>query len=87
MGVCSVMSHSAIPWTIAHQAPPSMGFSRQDCWSVLQFPFPPPGELPDPGIEPMSLESPVSAALAGILFATVQSGKPLIVGMYIKKIK
>ena len=87
MGVCSVMSHSATPWTIAHQAPPSMGFSRQDCWSVLPFPFPPPGELPDPGIEPMSLESPVSAALAGILFATVQSGKPLIMGMYIKKIK
>ena len=37
------------PWTVAHQAPPSMEFSRQDCWSGL--PFPSPGDLPDPGIE------------------------------------
>ena len=42
----------ATPWTIAYQAPPSMGFSRQDCWSGL--PFPSPGDLPDPGIEPGS---------------------------------
>ena len=40
------------PWTIAHQAPPSMGFSRQEYWSGL--PFPSPGDLPDPGIEPRS---------------------------------
>ena len=40
------------PWTVAHQAPPSMEFSRQDYWSVL--PFPSPGDLPDPGIEPRS---------------------------------
>ena len=40
------------PWTVAHQAPPSMGFSRQDYWSEL--PFPSPGDLPDPGIEPRS---------------------------------
>ena len=40
------------PWTIAYQAPPSMGFSRQECWSGL--PFPSPGDLPDPGIEPGS---------------------------------
>ena len=39
----------AIPWTVAYQAPPSMGFSRQECWSEL--PFPPPGDLPDPRIE------------------------------------
>ena len=38
----------ATPWTVAYQAPPSMGFSRQDCWSGL--PFPSPGDLPDPGI-------------------------------------
>ena len=38
------------PWTVAHQAPPSMGFSRQEYWSWL--PFPSPGDLPDPGIEP-----------------------------------
>ena len=39
----------ATPWTVAYQAPPSMGFSRQECWSEL--PFPSPGDLPDPGIE------------------------------------
>ena len=43
-------------WTVAHQAPLSMGFSRQECWSGL--PCPPPGDLPDPGIEPMSPEAP-----------------------------
>ena len=40
------------PWTVAYQAPPSMGFSRQECWSGL--PFPSPGDLPNPGIEPGS---------------------------------
>ena len=40
------------PWTVAYQAPPSMGFSRQEYWSGL--PFPPPGDLPDPGIKPRS---------------------------------
>ena len=39
-------------WTVAYQAPPSMGFSRQECWSGL--PFPSPGDLPNPGIEPGS---------------------------------
>ena len=39
------------PWTVAHQAPLSMGFSRQEYWSEL--PFPPPVDLPDPEIEPM----------------------------------
>ena len=42
----------ATPWTVAYQAPPSMGFSRQECWSGV--PFPSPGDLPDPGIEPGS---------------------------------
>ena len=42
----------ASPRTAAYQAPPSMGFSRQECWSGL--PFPAPGDLPDPGIEPRS---------------------------------
>ena len=41
------------PWTVAHHTPLSMGFSRQEYWSEL--PFPSPGYLPDPGIEPMSL--------------------------------
>ena len=47
-------------WTVAHQAPLSMGFRRKEYWSGL--PFPPPGHLPDPGIESASLSSP---ALAG----------------------
>ena len=41
-----------IPWTVVCQAPLSMGFSRQECWSGL--PFPSPGDLPDPGIQPGS---------------------------------
>ena len=40
------------PWAVAHQAPPTMEFSRQDYWSGL--PFPSPGNFPDPGIEPWS---------------------------------
>ena len=40
------------PWTVAHQAPPSMEFSKQEYWSGL--PFPSPGDLPDPGIKPRS---------------------------------
>ena len=43
---------SATPWTIVCQVPSSMGFSRQVYWSGL--PFPSPGDLPDPGIEPKS---------------------------------
>ena len=50
----------ATPWTVAHQSPLSMGFSRQEYWSGL--PFPTSGDLPDPRIEPISL---VSLALAG----------------------
>ena len=42
----------ATPWTVTHQAPPTMGFSRQDYWSGL--PVPSPGDLPDSGIEPRS---------------------------------
>ena len=42
----------ATPWTVTHQAPLSMGFSRQEYWSGL--PFPSPGDLPDPGFEPGS---------------------------------
>jgi len=42
----------ATPWTVAYQAPPSMGFSRQENWGGL--PFPSPGDLPDPGMEPWS---------------------------------
>ena len=42
----------ATPWTVGHQTPASMGFPRQQYWSGL--PFPSPGDLPDPGIEPRS---------------------------------
>ena len=49
-------------WTVAHQTPLSMGFSRQEYWSGLQCP--PPGDLPDPGIE---LTSPVTLAQADSL--------------------
>ena len=54
-----------ILWTIGHQAPLSMGFSRQKYWSDL--PCPPPGDLPDPGIKSASLMSPT---LAGGFFTT-----------------
>ena len=46
------MSNSAIPWTVALQAPLSMGFSRQEYWSGLSFPS--PADLPNPGIKPRS---------------------------------
>ena len=52
--VVSPLCHAqlfATPWTVAHQAPLSMGFPRQEYWSGL--PFSSPGDLPDPGIEPM----------------------------------
>ena len=59
------------PQTVAHQALLSMKFSRQEYWSGL--PFPPPGDLPHPGMEPTSLVSPV---LAGGFFTTEPPGKP-----------
>ena len=61
------------PWTVAHQAPLSMGFSRQEYWSGL--PFPPPGDRPDTGIEPAS---PVAPVLAGGLFTTGPPVKPVV---------
>ena len=48
----SCVQRSAAPWTVAHQAPQSMGFSRQEYWRGL--PCPPPGNLLDPGIKPRS---------------------------------
>ena len=71
-GACvCVLSHFGCVWlfviprTVAHKAPLSMGFSWQEYWSGL--PFPSPGDVPDPGIEPVSLTSP---ALASGLFTT-----------------
>ena len=55
------------PWTTAHQAPVSMGFPRQEYWNGL--PFPPPGDLPNLGIEP------ASPALAGRIFTAELPGK------------
>ena len=59
------------PWTVALQAPLSMGFSRQEYCSGL--PFPTPGDLPHPGIKPAS---PASLALVGRFFTTELPGKP-----------
>ena len=61
------------PWTVAHQASLSMGFSRQEDWSGL--PHTPPGYIPDPGIKSLSLMSP---ALAGRFFTTRAIWKALI---------
>ena len=52
VSISVVSDSSATPWTVAHQAPLPMGFSRQEYWSGL--PFPSPGDLPDPGVEPGS---------------------------------
>ena len=63
----------ATPWTIAHQVPLPMEFSRQEYWSGL--PFPKPVDLPNPGIEPVSL---VSSTLAGGFLTTAPpESKPL----------
>ena len=68
---CPVLSHFscvrlfASPWTVAHQAPLSVGFSRQGYWTGL--PCHPPGDLPDPGIK---LTSPASPTLASRFFTT-----------------
>ena len=67
---CSVTSNSATPWTIAHQAPLSMEFFKQEYWSRLSFPT--PGDLPNPGIKS------ASPALAGGFFTSVS----LICGWY-----
>ena len=56
-----------MPWTVACQAALSIGFSRQEYWSGL--PFPSPGDVPDPGIEPMS------PALAGEFFTAEPPGQ------------
>ena len=63
----------ATPWTVAYQAPQSMGFSRQEYWSGL--PCPPPSDTPDPGVKPESLAFP---ALAGGCFITSATWGALI---------
>ena len=71
--MCSVMSDSATSWSVAHQVPLSVEFSRQEYWSGL--PFPPTEDLFDPGVEPMSPESP---ALVGGFFTAAPPGKLLL---------
>ena len=61
--VAIVFITPSCPWTVACQAPLSMGFSRQEYWNGL--PFLAPGDLPNPGIEPASVASP---ALQAILY-------------------
>ena len=62
----------AIPWTVALEAPLFMEFSRQEYWNGL--PFPSPGDIPNPEIEP---KKEIEPALAGRFFATAPPGKPL----------
>ena len=64
----------ATAWTIAHQAPLSMDVFRQEYWSGL--PFPPPRDLPDPGIQP------ASPALAGGFFTIEPLGKPCMLFIF-----
>ena len=66
------MSDSATLWAVAHQAPLFMGFCRQEDWSGL--PCPPPGDLPDPGIE---LGSPATPALQADSLSLSHQGSPL----------
>ena len=68
--VCVVQLFVA-PWTVAQQASLSVGFSRQECWSGVSFP--PPGDLPYPGIEPVSLTSPEFAGRFFTSSATLQA--------------
>ena len=72
-----MVSDSAIPWTVAYQAPPSMEFSRQEYWSG--FPLPSSGDLPDPEIKSRSL------ALQADALPSEPAGKPLTEAEDIKK--
>ena len=71
MKLLSPVQLFVILWTVAHQAPPSMGFSRQEYWSGL--PFPSPRDLPDPGIEPRS------PALQADALTSEPPGKPYMI--------
>ena len=78
---CAVLSYIQLfstPWTVAQQAPLSMGFPRQEYWNGL--PFPAPGDLSNPGIKPTSLLSPT---LTDRFFTTVPPGKHKHTHIYI----
>ena len=74
---CSAVSDSFMnPWTVAHQAPLSIGFPRQEYWSGLSFPS--PGSLPNPEIES------ASPALASGLLTTEPPGRPIMVNTFVQ---
>ena len=73
-----VVFDSATPWTVAYQAPLSMGFPRQEYWSGLPFPF--PGDHPEPGMEH------ASPAFTGRFFTTAPPGKPHTIRIYVYNI-
>ena len=84
VSVClSLFSHVRLfetLWTVACQAPLSMGFPRQEYWSGLSCP--PPGDLTDPGIESMSLLSP---ALAGRFLPLAPPGKQIMLSLTLER--
>ena len=73
----SCVQLSANPWTVARQSPLSMGFSSQEYWSGL--PCPPPGDLPGPEIEPVSLTPP---AVADRFFTTSMNASPITTTLF-----
>ena len=75
----SVLSDSVTPWAVIHQVTLSMKPSQQEYWSEL--PFPPPGDLPDPGIEPWS------PALQADSLPSKPPGKPLKFGTFLHNTK
>ena len=75
----SVESDSVTPWTVAHQAPLSLGFSRQEYWRAL--PLPSPGDLPDPGIKPGS------PPLQADSLSTEPPGKLMLVYLFKSKLQ
>ena len=83
----------ATPWTVAHQTLPSMGFSRQESWNGL--PFPSPGDLPDPGIEPRSptlqadalTSEPPGKPTGSVTRAMTRGGKDSVGGSLLKEMR
>ena len=73
--MCTLTQHVQLfvtPWIVIHQAPLSIGFPKQEYWSGL--PFSSPGDLPEPGIKPIS----ASSTLTGRFFTTEPPGKPVL---------
>ena len=75
MLLCDPPTHTHTQ-TVAHQAPLSMGFSRQECWSGL--PFPPPGNFPELGVEP------TSPALQADSLLLIHRGSPSLMAVFLK---